>query len=99
MPTGIQILAPLGFAATVFSRSGLAMKSIWVANAPGLIDPDYRGELFILLYNGGNESFILSHETRIAQLVLLPTFTPPISESSIPNDTLRGPSGFGSTGE
>lgn len=72
IPTGIAVEAPSGYCITVWSRSGLAKRSVFVANSPGLIDPDYRGEIVVLLYNGGYESAFIKHEDRIAQLVAIP---------------------------
>lgn len=97
--TGLQI-NPQGKTIMVCSRSGLASRSIFVANAPGIIDPDYRGEIFVLLYNGGHDSYYVEHGERIAQLVLLPGAWPLIvfEADSIDTNTPRGESGFGSTG-
>lgn len=83
----------------VFSRSGLALRSIWVANAPGLIDPDYRGELKVILYNGGLETQYIEHDQRIAQLVLGQTAWPRVIEVKELSKTERGTKGFGSTGK
>lgn len=100
IPTGLKIQCPDGYYVQVCSRSGLASQSIFVANAPGIIDPDYRGELQVLLYNGGHESFYVKHEMRIAQLVLATAheikliYEGPIDET----ETVRGAKGFGSTG-
>lgn len=97
IPTGLRIRAPGG--AIVLSRSGLAKNSIWVANAPGLIDPDYRGELVVLLYNGGFESYFLQHEDRIAQLCIPSLSRFSIKEvEKIEEDTERGARGLGSSG-
>lgn len=99
VPTGLLIEPPESRPVFVCSRSGLAAKSIWVANAPGIIDPDYRGELQILLYNGGFESYYVKHEDRIAQLFLPTVFPVAIVEvSEILPATQRGAQGFGSTG-
>lgn len=97
--TGLICIAPPGFFISVCSRSGMAQKSVFVANSPGIIDPDYRGEVIILLYNGGHLPFYIKHEDRIAQLVLLPR--PPfvnLSEVKSFMPTARGDQGFGSTG-
>ena len=100
IPTGLVVIAPPGFYIEVFSRSGFAKDSIMVANAPGLIDPDYIGEIKVLLYNGGHSSIYIEHGMRIAQLVVkrLDLISYDVEEiTSLPR-TLRGDSGFGSTG-
>ena len=69
VPTGISIALPVGFEAQVRPRSGLAAKNgITVANAPGTIDADYRGEVGVILINLGKEPFRISRGMRIAQL-------------------------------
>lgn len=98
VPTALLIEPPQGFAVLILSRSGLASKSIFVANAPGLIDPDYRGELKVLLYNGGHESVYIEHGQRVAQLLLMPLVPLSIVEVEELTPTERGASGFGSTG-
>lgn len=81
----------------VCSRSGLAAKSIFVANAPGIIDPDYIGELIVLLYNGSHTSYYVNHGDRVAQLV---TVQANLSGESGEEETrpTRGAKGLGSTG-
>lgn len=99
VPTGLLIEPPPGHFIIVCSRSGLAMHSVVVANAPGIIDPDYRGELMVLLFNGGIEAQWIEHEQRIAQIVLLPAVhaTPTITTELSSSE--RGTAGFGSTGK
>lgn len=72
VPTGIALAIPLGFAAMVFPRSGMALKhGITVANAPGLIDSAYRGELQVILLNTDPEHvYLVERGDRIAQLVV-----------------------------
>lgn len=99
IPTGLVIRPPKGYYVQVCSRSGLAMKAVFVANAPGVIDPDYSGELMILLFNGGYEAFYVEHSFRIAQIILTQSSPCSILESSsplVPHG--RGTSGLGSTG-
>ena len=58
LPTGIAIALPMGYEAQIRPRSGLAIKyGVTCLNSPGTIDPDYRGELFIILINHGQEKF------------------------------------------
>lgn len=104
IPTGLVLLAPKGSFLTVCSRSGLALHNppIFVANAPGIVDPDYYGELKVILYNGGYNPYAVRHGERIAQLIIQPLTTPELEEtltfpaSDLP--TQRGDKGFGSTG-
>jgi dUTP pyrophosphatase len=98
VPTGLLIEPPSGRFLMVCSRSGLAAKSIIVMNAPGIIDPDYRGELRVLLFNGGYESFYIKHEDRIAQLIVMAALTADGEEVNELSRTERGELGFGSTG-
>lgn len=99
VPTGLQVEAPRKYFLVVCSRSGLAKNGLFVANAPGIIDPDYRGEIKVLLYNGGYEAYYVQHEQRIAQLILLPAPRPLVVESWELSKTERGEKGFGSTGD
>lgn len=100
--TGIVAVAQPPFSIFVCSRSGMAKdKALFVTNAPGVIDPDYRGEVVVLLHNAGTENQWVSHEDRIAQLVLIPIPIPLIIESELDLRKLtsaRGEAGFGSTG-
>lgn len=86
----------------VCSRSGMAKeRNIFVTNSPGIIDPDYRGEVMVLLYNGSHEAQYIEDGDRIAQLILAPIPVPVLRESLTPLDleqTTRGRAGFGSTG-
>ena len=100
VPTGIAIELPKGYEAQIRPRSGLAIKyGVTCLNSPGTIDPDYRGELFIILINHGKEKFKIERGMRIAQLVLSTynTVSWLISESL--DQTKRGEGGLGSTGK
>lgn len=101
IPTGLVVRPPPGYYLQVCSRSGLAAKSVFVANAPGIIDPDYTGELQVLLHNSGYETFWVLHEYRIAQLVLAPLVETSWTTLAEPPLSLfgRGDAGFGSTGQ
>ena len=96
--TGIAIELPMGYEGQVRSRSGLAKHGIVVANSPGTIDSDYRGEVGVLLYNQGDYDRIMYKGERIAQLVIqkIPNVT--IEEVDNFSDTDRGSGGFGSSG-
>ncbi|WP_085934782.1 dUTP diphosphatase [Enhydrobacter aerosaccus] len=99
VPTGISIALPVGFEAQVRPRSGLAAKNgITVANAPGTIDADYRGEVGVILVNLSKESFRISRGMRIAQLVVARHARAIWREVSALDETERGAGGFGSTG-
>lgn len=98
VPTGVSLEVPKGYFATVCSRSGLAKSSLFVCNSPGIIDPDYRGEVRILLHNGSYEYQTIHHEDRIGQLVFWPaTFITPVEVTEL-SETERGEKGLGSTG-
>ncbi|AWM78649.1 dUTP diphosphatase [Phenylobacterium parvum] len=99
VPTGLAFALPNGFEAQVRPRSGLALKSgVTVANAPGTIDADYRGELKVLLVNLGEEDFVIRRGDRIAQLVIAPVVQAAWREVDALDATDRGAGGFGSTG-
>jgi dUTP pyrophosphatase len=99
VPTGLAVAIPEGFEGQVRPRSGLAAKhAVTVANAPGTIDADYRGELRVALINLGREPLVIEHHMRIAQLVIAPVARARISEAGSLDETRRGGGGFGSTG-
>lgn len=96
LSTGIMLELPPGSMGLVLSRSGLAKNSVFVANAPGLIDEGYKGEVKVLLYNGGPDAWTVGRGERIAQLLVVPNNTL-LSILSL-NRGARGAGGFGSTG-
>jgi dUTP pyrophosphatase len=98
IPTGISVECPDGYFLFVCPRSGLGKYSISVTNSPGLIDPDYRGEVRVLVYNGSNVNYWVQHDERIAQLVIMPITPVAIVEVSELSNSARGAAGFGSTG-
>ncbi len=99
VPTGLRLAIPLGFEGQVRPRSGLAWRhGVTLANAPGTIDADYRGEVRVILVNLGQEPFAVERGMRIAQLVIAPvTRATMIAVDELP-DTERASGGFGSTG-
>lgn len=100
LPSGIAV-EPLtaGIAGFVYSRSGLgAMQGLTVAQGVGVIDPDYRGEIAVVLLNTSGEERRLRRGDRIAQLVFQPAFQVEIEESEALGNTGRGAGGFGHTG-
>ena len=96
--TGILIEPPPQHTVLVCSRSGMAKNAIFVTNSPGVIDPDYRGEIIVLLHNGGLSSHYVQHGDRIAQLLVLPFPEIELCEVDELSSTERGAQGFGSTG-
>ena len=100
VPTGLSVAFSEEFEIQIRPRSGLAAKNnISVLNAPGTIDSDYRGEIKIILFNHGSNDFVINNKDRIAQMILAPVHKIDLEEVEILPDTLRGKSGFGSTGK
>jgi dUTP pyrophosphatase len=97
--TGIRVAVPEGFEAQVRPRSGLALRhGISMVNTPGTIDSDYRGEIKILLINLGRESVRFNRGERVGQLVVCPVARAELVPVASLETTMRGDSGFGSTG-
>jgi dUTP pyrophosphatase len=98
--TGVAVQIPEGHAGLVLPRSGLARDhGIGLANAPGLIDAGYRGELRVLLLNNDPaETFRVEPGDRIAQLVITPVALAEPVESAALTESVRGDGGFGSSG-
>ena len=100
VPTGLSVAFSNEYEIQIRPRSGLAAKNnITVLNTPGTIDSDYRGELKIILFNHGNENFIINNNDRIAQMVLTPINKMELEETNELPETIRGEGGFGSTGK
>jgi dUTP pyrophosphatase len=95
--TGIAATIPIGVYGRIAPRSGLAVKH-GVQTGAGVIDPDYTGELKVILFNHGSEKFEIKKGDRIAQLILEKCETPLIDEVEEIKDTQRGTRGFGSSG-
>ncbi len=99
VPTGLVMELPDGIECQVRPRSGLALKhGLTLPNSPGTIDPDYRGELGVILQNLGQAEVRLARGERIAQLVFARFETPVVEEAEGVGGTERGSGGFGSTG-
>jgi dUTP pyrophosphatase len=97
--TGLTIEIPDGHVGLICPRSGLAAQySITVLNAPGVIDPDFRGEIGVVLVNFSTEPFQVAPGMRIAQLLILETAAVELIAGPITSPTARGAGGFGSTG-
>ncbi len=99
VPTGLMIALPSGYEAQVRPRSGLAAShGLTVVNSPGTVDPDYRGEIGVILANLGTEPVTIRRGTRIAQMVVAPVTRIAWDETDALPETGRGAAGFGSTG-
>ena len=100
VPTGLSVAFSKDYEIQIRPRSGLAAKNnISVLNTPGTIDSDYRGEIKIILFNHGNNNFVINNKDRVAQMVLIPVHKMDLEEVKNLPDTLRGKGGFGSTGK
>ena len=99
IPTGLSLAIPPGFEGQVRPRSGLATKrGLTVPNAPGTIDSDYRGELFVALVNLDPAPQTIVRGERVAQLVIAPVVQATFALVDALDETARGAGGFGSTG-
>jgi dUTP pyrophosphatase len=102
IPTGLHFQIPIGFELQVRPRSGLALKNgITVLNTPGTVDSGYRGEVKVILFNTGEEPFVIKNGDRIAQGVIAPVqFSKTTKFIRVNNldESDRGSGGFGSTG-
>jgi dUTP pyrophosphatase len=100
IPTGLMIALPPGYELQVRPRSGLALRhGIVLANSPGTIDEDYRGEIQVIVMNAGTEPFTVERGMRIAQAVLAPVVRARWHEVAELDGTARAAGGFGSTGQ
>lgn len=94
--TGIQIELPQGYYAQIMNRSSLA--KLQVSILAGVIDNDYRGNVYVMMYNFGEEPVHFRRNAKIAQFLCLPFLAPAIVEVSNLSETERGANGFGSSG-
>lgn len=100
VPTGIALEVPKGCAGLVYARSSLgAKRGLAPANKVGVIDPDYRGEVRVVLLNHGKAPQTIEPGERVAQFIITPVLTPTYEEAAELADTDRGAGGFGSTGK
>ena len=100
IPTGLSIAIPEDLEIQIRPRSGLSAKfNLGILNTPGTIDSDYRGEIKIILFNHGNDDYVVNNNDRIAQMVLTPILKIELEEVNELPKTLRGSGGFGSTGK
>ncbi len=99
IPTGLRVAVPFGYELQLRPRSGLALRQgLSMANTPGTVDSDYRGEIGVLLINLGQELIELKKGERIAQMVVCPVARADWVEVSQLDETHRAEGGFGSTG-
>jgi len=99
IPTGIALALPDGCEAQIRPRSGLALKhGVTLVNTPGTIDPDYRGEIGVILINHGADPFTVHPGDRIAQMIFARFERADLVEVEELEETARGEGGFGHTG-
>lgn len=99
IPTGLKFEIPPGYEVQIRPRSGLALKhGVTVLNTPGTIDSDYRGEVKVILINHGNESFEVTPNMRIAQMIAAPVCQAEFVYCKELKTSTRGAGGFGHTG-
>jgi dUTP pyrophosphatase len=97
--SGLALSIPEGYEGQVRPRSGLSLRhGIGIVNSPGTIDPDYRGELSIVLINLGQEPYAVQPLSRIAQLVICPVVRAELELVDELEGSTRGRGGYGSTG-
>ena len=99
IPTGLHIALPEGYEAQIRPRSGLAIKNgITILNTPGTIDPDYPGDVGVILVNISNEDFVVQPGDRIAQMVINKFEQAEFEVVEELDETERGEGGYGHTG-
>ena len=100
VPTGLAIALPdPSVVAIVCARSGLALKrGLALANGIGVIDSDYRGEIFVALINHDDQPQVIENGERVGQLMILPVIAADYQPVDVLDETERGTGGFGSTG-
>ena len=98
IPTGVAVAIPDGHVGLVCPRSGLSEHGVTVANATGVVDSGYRGELMVRLTTTSSTPYEVHRRDRIAQLLIVPTLRPKVTLVERLDNTERGANGFGSTG-
>jgi dUTP pyrophosphatase len=97
--TGVKVCLPQGYEGQVRSKSGLAAKhGVHVLNSPGTIDNGYRGEIFVILINHGNQTFAVRKGDKVAQFIVSPYAQATFTQTESLPDSERGEGRFGSTG-
>jgi dUTP pyrophosphatase len=100
VPTGFAVALPEGTEGQVRPRSGWALEEgVTLLNSPGTIDPDYRGEIRVIVVNLGQKPVRIERGQRLAQLVVSPLARPRPREAAALPETGRGAGGFGHTGK
>ena len=98
--TGIAMAIPNGYWGAIYARSGIATKQgLRPANAVGVVDSSYRGEIIVALHNDSSETQIIEHGQRIAQFMLAPVILTEFEETDNLDETSRGAEGFGDSGK
>lgn len=96
--TGVAVELPTGYVGKICPRSGLALKhGVTVLNAPGVLDPSFRGSIAVILINLGKKAYTLEKSERVGQLVVH-AYEKVVWEESELSESLRGSGGFGSSG-
>lgn len=98
LSTGWLVEVPAGYFLDIRSRSGLSIKGIVIANAPGTVDADFRGELMLIVANHSGGEYVVHIGDRLAQCALMPVVTTLFREVICLSSTARGRNGYGSTG-
>jgi dUTP pyrophosphatase len=93
--TGVHVAIPSGYVGMIASKSGLMLKGL---TARGIIDSGFRGSIGIVLYNHGNEGYLVKEGDKIAQLIIVPIEIPELEYVDELDETERGDGGFGSSG-
>lgn len=96
--TQVYAQIPIGWVGLIKPRSGLGLRKM-VETKIGVIDSDYRGEIKVLLYNYGTETFTSKKGNKIAQMIIVPCMITHPIETNLISNTQRGAGGFGSTGK
>lgn len=99
IPTGLRVELPQGYEMQIRPRSGLALRhGITLANSPGTVDADYRGEISVIVINLGREPFTINDGERICQMVIAPYTHVKWEPVDRIDHTKRGDGAFGHTG-
>lgn len=94
--TGVHVQIPKGYVGLITSKSGLMAKGI---TSRGTIDSGYTGSIKAILFNHGEEGYLVRKGDKITQLVVLPCIIEDVELVSHLEETERGSNGFGSTGK
>ena len=98
--TGVAMAIPNGYWGAIYARSGIATKQgLRPANAVGVVDSSYRGEIIVALHNDSSETQIIEHGQRIAQFMLASVILTEFEEADNLDETSRGAEGFGDSGK